>query len=99
MKYPFIIVIDNVPDKANVAFLVDVITSSFVSKRGRENFFIIISENNRSKDIFELIKSKINFNADILIIELDNFYGNFFDINTVNWVKENFPEMNYTIKE
>lgn len=98
MKSPFIIVFDDIADKANIAILVEVITSNFVSKKAKENLFIIVSEDKKTKEVFELVKSKINFSASIIVIELNSFYGNFFDIGTANWIKETFPIMNLSIK-
>jgi hypothetical protein len=93
MKTCYIIIFDKIENKTNKAELVEAIRSSYISKQGKENMFLIIIENKtKTKDIFELINSKINFKAEILVSEFTNFYGHFLNAEVNDWIMSQFPD-------
>ncbi len=95
MKDPYIIIYDNFDDPEHENLFVEAITSNFVSKKGRENMYIIINDKElNSVDIFELIKSKLDIESNFIVVKLDDFYGTF-NYHALEWLKHKFPDSNW----
>ena|ERR1700757_2375755 len=98
MNSPFVIVYDNFLDKTNEAQFIEVLTSSFISKKGKNYMYFISVDTEKykeAKDIYNLLASKLKFDSSFIVIELSNFYGAFSSGDVLDWVKEQFPNWHF----
>jgi hypothetical protein len=95
MKKAYIIIHEEIknPDQANE--LLETITSTFISKKAKRNASIVIAENMEAKDVYDKLTSKITFSAEILVVELTNFYGQFMNATVIEWLKISLPHFNW----
>ncbi|MBE7661258.1 hypothetical protein J2Q11_12535 [Tenacibaculum finnmarkense genomovar finnmarkense] len=99
MKKPFIITFEDIKDKSKMEEFSETIRSNFISKRGTNNSYIInVQGIKNAKEIFELIQSKLSFDASFFVSELDHFYGHF-NNEALEWMFEQFPEKEWTKKD
>lgn len=95
MKKPFLIIIDDIISAEILNEFSDVITSSYPSKKGKQNIFVIAAEEKETpKDIVTIFRSKMKSKLDFIVIELDKFYG-FFPQPVIDWIKITFPNRTF----
>ena len=73
MKKAIAVIFDPIVDVKHMAEFEEVIRSNYVSKRGKENVFILaLNEEQNSKDIHDFILSKCSFKPSLL----ESFFSN-----------------------
>lgn len=91
MKEPFLILYDNFDSPENEALFLEQLTSNFISKKVRINTYVIINEKDiKARDIYELIKSKLDFRHNFIVVKLDSFFG-YLDTGSFGWLKKQIP--------
>lgn len=95
MKEPYVIVFEQISDKTKKEEFAELIRSNFISKKGTSFSFIISAQDvKQTKEIFDIIESKLSFKADFFVVEMNNFYGNFYP-DALTWMYEQFPSSNF----
>uniref|UniRef100_UPI00404B57CA hypothetical protein n=1 Tax=Flavobacterium sp. TaxID=239 RepID=UPI00404B57CA len=98
MKKPFFIIHDKIIDPVQASEFTEVLTSNFISKKAKEDAYVIIVEDMDSKEVYELLASKLSFDSRLMVIEMTNFYGFFITGAVFEWLKESFPTWNWIKK-
>ena len=94
MKKAFAIIFDPL-SKPIMDDFEEVIRSNYISKRAKDNMYIVVVENNiNPKDIFVNLRSKVSPEISFLIIVMSEYYG-LFKESAVDWIKEQFPDMTW----
>jgi hypothetical protein len=91
-KSSFIIISETISDTLQMGQFTEAITSQFVTKRAREQSFLIVSEGKDAKEIFQMIESKMTSKINFLVVEFENFYGYFIDDSVADWLRTHFPK-------
>jgi hypothetical protein len=96
MKKAIAVIFDPIVDVKHMAEFEEVIRSNYVSKRGKENVFILaLNEEQNSKDIHDFILSKCSFKPSLLVIKMEYFYGMFQSNDFIEWFKGQFSHMDW----
>ncbi len=97
MKKPFVVIFDTIDNENEMSDFEEVIRSNYVSKKGKENVFIIAAdENEKSKNIHNFIMERCSFSPSLLVIKMEFFYGMFNSNDFIPWFREHFSHMNLT---
>lgn len=95
MKEPYIIIYNSFDSPKDEVLFIEAIASNFISKKGRDNMYIINSDKGLfAADIHKLLTSKLNIESDFLVVGLSNFYGTF-NNDGIKWLKKEFPDINW----
>jgi hypothetical protein len=95
MKKSFAIIFDPIIQESDEKKFVEAIRSKYVSKKAKNNMYIIISDHDESsKLIYDDLFSRMNFPISFLVIQLDSFYG-LFQEEAVSWLRDQFPKHNW----
>jgi hypothetical protein len=96
MRYAIGLIYNSISDPKSLAQLEEVIRSNYVSKKAKDNFYVLsLEKEEKTIDLHNFIISKCKFKPSLLVFRMDVFHGTFSD-DFVNWFKAQFPHMQYT---
>lgn len=96
MKKAIAVIFDKIEDAQQMTEFEEVIRSNYISKRAKENVFILaLNEEPNAKDIHDQIEQKCSFKPNILVIKMEYFFGNFDSKDFIAWFKEQFSHMTW----
>lgn len=87
-----------ISDANKLEEFVDIITGSFISKKVKRNDYVVIAEDMSASKVYELISSKLSFDAKLMVIEFTHFYGIFINETVIDWLREQFPSWSWVEK-
>lgn len=94
MKKSFAIIFDPL-NKSLMDGFEETIRSNYISKKAKENMYIIVVDNVSSpKEIFENLRSKLDPEISFLVIDMSAYYG-LFKESAIVWLKEQLPSTNW----
>lgn len=97
MKNCYIIIYE-IDNAKQLDEFVDIINSNFISKKAKQNSYIVIVEDLAAKEVHDIIFNKLSFEAQIMVIKMTNFYGTFINQSVFDWLKEQFPNWSWVEK-
>ena len=96
MNKPYLILFETPEKEEYFDKFLEVIRSTFVSKKGKENSIIIsVQENMSTKEIYDYLKAKLDNNISFIIIPFIEFYGRL-STEVWEWLQDTFPHIGYT---